>query len=149
MPSKASKFFVSSPWQPRTQLHFISLGYRMGVGARQWETDEVPLAGTFLPYSFLPLGPLPLPKGLEPALFHGGQAAYLDGLWAVAPPSPWSLISLRKVLNLARGLKLNSAPDSRWNFFPPFFFSSLYLLNPLIRVGWQESCAGWALHKRT
>lgn len=95
----------------------------MGWGRGRWETEEVPFSWDLSTLLLPPLGPPPLPKGLEPALFHGGQAAYLDGLLGCG--SPGSLISLRKVLNLARGLRLNSAPGSRWNFFPLLFLFSL------------------------
>lgn len=47
----------------------------MGWGRGQWETDEVPFGWDLSTLLLPPLGPLPLPKGLEPALFHGGQAA--------------------------------------------------------------------------
>ena len=44
------------------------------------------LAGTFLPYSFLPLVPRPSPKGLsQPCSMEARQPIWM-GCWVVVPP---------------------------------------------------------------
>lgn len=62
-----SNSFWQSPWQPRTQLHVISSGYRMGGGHGDVDWDVS--AGTFLPSSSpVSCSPTCPPQGLGQAV---------------------------------------------------------------------------------
>lgn len=80
------KFLVSVSMATKNPAALYFLGILDGVGV--WDDGKQTrflLAGTFLPYSFLPLVPRPSPKGLiQPCSTEARQPIWM-GCWVVAP----------------------------------------------------------------